>query len=266
MKTMFERGVGVLLALVLLVASGLAAAADRVGVILLHGKRGTPDHMEPLADALRREGFLVVAPEMPWSASRAYDRPLEQSHAEIDKAVELLRLQGARRIVVGGHSMGANMAMGYVAQRPGVDALMTLGPGQTVESDSFRDALGASVAQARRLVLAGKGDEPAEFTDLHLGKTSRIRAGAGIYLSYFDPDGLANMPKTAPRIAVPWLWTVGSQDRNMLDRGAGYAFVKAAAHPRNRYAVVEADHMGTPTASVAVVLRWLASVFPETAQ
>lgn len=251
-----------LFALLLLITSFHALAADRAGIVLMHGKKGSPDNLRTLADDLSAHGYLVVTPEMPWSKTRAYDRTLEEAHQEIDAAVELLRLSGATRIAVAGHSMGANMALGYAATHAGIDAVMALGPGQTVESGNFREALGSSVTLANTLVAQGQADEQAEFSDLHLGKVGTARTTARIYKSYFDPAGLANMPATVRRIGVPLLWTVGDRDKNMLDRGPSYAFEAAKADHRNRYAVVGADHMGTPEASRSVVLQWLGAVLP----
>ncbi|MGE5548831.1 MAG: alpha/beta hydrolase [Solirubrobacterales bacterium] len=242
--------------------ASLSQAADKVGVVLMHGKAGDPSHLRSLADDLTAAGYLVATPTMPWSAARRYDGSLDEAHAEIDATVAELKRQGARKIVVAGHSMGANTAIGYAATHPGlVDALIALGPGQTVEGAVFRDRLGASVARARNLIAKGRGDEPAEFDDLHLGKVGTVTATARVYLSYFNPDGLANMPATAPRLALPFLWTVGRADRNMLERGSAYAFDRAQPNPSSRYVEVDADHMGTPDASRTVVLDWLGAVF-----
>lgn len=261
-RSVFQKARPVLALLLFMAATSVAQAAEKVGIVLMHGKRGTPEHVQILADDLRHDGYLVVTPDMPWSKDRAYDRTLEDAHKEIDQAFAALRAQGATRLVVAGHSMGANMAIGYAATHPDIDAVMALGPGQTVESPLFVEKLGASVSEAKALINDGKGDTPATFADLHLGKTSTVEVTPRIYLSYFDPDGLANMPKTAAKISVPFLWTVGNQDKNMLDRGPGYAFQRSGGNPLNRYAIVQSDHMGTPTASNLVVLEWLSTVFP----
>lgn len=238
-----------------------AHAASKTGVILMHGKKGSPSHMARLAQALERDGMLVLVPEMPWSAARAYDRPLTEAHTELDAMVATLRQMGAAQVVIGGHSMGANMAIGYAATHDGIAAVMALGPGQTVEAERFRDALGSSVERARALVAEGRGEQPGEWADLHLGQTGTAKATAAAYLSYFDPHGLANMPATMPMLKQPVLWTVGSRDKNMLDRGSGYAFDKAPANPASRYLVVDADHMGTPDASISAVRAWLGAQF-----
>lgn len=240
--------------------SPLSAAAAPAGVVLLHGKAGTPAHMQVLADALRQEGYLVATPEMPWSAARQYDRTLEDAHQEIDASILALEAAGADAIVVGGHSMGANMAMGYAATHGGIAAVLALGPGQTVESGRFAETTRKSVERAREIAAAGRGGEKQPFVDIHLGLADIVETTADAYLSYFDPSGLANMPATAESIEQPFLWVVGRRDANMLERGRAYAFERAPGTPFNRYLEVDADHMGTPDASVGVVVAWLKEV------
>jgi hypothetical protein len=55
-----------------------------------------------LAARLEDTGFLVAAPDMPWSRSRGFDKSHKDSMKEIDAAVEDLKSDGATRIV-GGH-------------------------------------------------------------------------------------------------------------------------------------------------------------------
>ena len=67
---------------------------------------------------------------------------------------------------------------------------------------------------------------------------------ATVLLSYFDPDGLSNMPGTAGRFKkpVPLLLVVGDKDP-LFPLGSDYAFDKAPQHPASRYVVVQADHV-----------------------
>ena len=102
--------------LVVLVLSLLSAAAwaqpSATGVILMHGKWGTPDKgIQPIELELRGAGFRVVSPEMPWSDRRAYDASFDDVMAQLDGEVAKLRAAGARKIVIGGQSFGANIAL-----------------------------------------------------------------------------------------------------------------------------------------------------------
>ena len=107
-------------ALVLLVLVGYpqnyVSAGNGVGVILMHGKGSTADEGSPigkLAETLESEGFIVLAPDMPWHELRIWDKSFDESMVEIDEYVAELKSKGAKKIVVGGHSIGANAAIGY---------------------------------------------------------------------------------------------------------------------------------------------------------
>ena len=255
------RAASAVLAAGLLLCGGTAMAREKVGVLLMHGKKGTAEHVQSLATDLIGAGYLVVTPDMPWSQSRAYERTLEDAHGEIDGWIASLRQDGATRIVVAGHSMGATMAMGYAATHTGVDGVVALGPGQLADMPSFRERLKDSVVRARSMIAAGRGDATTSFSDLHLGKQSTTDTTARIYASYFDPEGLAALASVAPRVSVPVLWTVGTADQTLMDLGRGYAFDRLQATPFNGYVQVASDHMGTPDASRAAVLSWLRLVF-----
>src|SRR5690242_17289106 len=89
-------------------AAVVHAGGETVGVVILHGKWGSPGgFVANLANDLGKEGFLVAAPEMPWSGKRLYDKGIAGAMIEIDAAVKTLRDKGAKRIFVAGHSLGA---------------------------------------------------------------------------------------------------------------------------------------------------------------
>ena len=104
------------------------AARGDMGVLLFHGKGGTAHPNSPLgqlAEALNAAGFIVMTPDMPWSRSRIWEKSFDQAMAEIDKYVTQLRGKGAKKIIVGGHSLGANAALAdahhqfpYLARQP----------------------------------------------------------------------------------------------------------------------------------------------------
>lgn len=238
------------------------AEGGRVGVVLLHGKYGAPDkHISGLASSLRDAGYLVSTPEMPWSKRRAYNAGFLEALAEVDRAVQELRAKGATAVVVGGHSLGGNAALAYAARYPGVAGVLCLAAAHAPDSGRQLEISAASVVKAKELVAAGKGDTRAYFTDLNMGKPYEMITSAADYLSYYDPEGPAVMPRSAAllKTPVPILWVAGSRDP--LSRpGPGYAFERAPAHPLSRYVVVEADHLDTPEASKVLALEWLKGV------
>src|SRR3954466_16237680 len=112
-----HRSVAMLFSLLAVLAGAIGpAAADDLGIVLLHGKQGSPSgYVRELASALRSKGHLVSTPTMPWAKDRIYDASFDQAMIEIDREVESLRQKGAKFIVVAGHSLGANAALGYAS-------------------------------------------------------------------------------------------------------------------------------------------------------
>jgi len=239
-------------------ASSMSMAADAtVGVVLLHGKDGTPGNVSGLADALKKNGFAVTTPEMPYSKYRNFDKAYEETVPEIDKAVAELKKQGARRIFIAGHSLGANVAL-YYGTRVSVDGVLAIGPGHTPEVKGYASRVHDSVEQARKMVNEGKGDKIGIFDDYNQGRRDTRKTTARIYLSYADPDGPAVMPANAAALkpGTALLWVVGTQDP-MYERGPSYAFDKAPANPNNKYIVVDSNHMNTPTVAAQEIVAWL---------
>jgi len=244
-------------------AAPAAHAADRIGVVLMHGKSGTAGPKSLIGSlhaALESAGFLVDAPEMPWSRSRVLDKDYEQSMAEIDDAVSRLKANGATRIVVGGHSMGANAALGYGARRDGLAAVVAIAPGHVPDVAGFQRLVDHHYRLAREMVAAGKGDEVTELNDVNQGRGELISVKAAVYLSWFDPEGPAVMPKNAANLksGTALFWIIDDKDA-MLRRGddENYAFVKAPKHPKSAYEVIESTHRNTPADGAERIVVWL---------
>jgi pimeloyl-ACP methyl ester carboxylesterase len=242
---------------------------SKLGVVLLHGNWTLPlgggnripafdTHISSLASSLRAAGFRVVMPEMPWSRNHVYDRTYEQAMDEIAAAAGKLNAQGAESIVVAGHSMGANAALGYAALRGGIVGVIALAPGHDPAMPRFREAVQSSVDRALAMVKAGKGSEQARFEDVNAGRTGTVVTTAAQYLSFFDPDGNAAIPRNAGRLpaGVPLLW-VAAEDDPLSHLGPAYAFAKAPPNPLSQYVVVPGGHLAAPDSAISVVIAWL---------
>jgi len=221
----------------------------------MHGKGGTDKLVASLASALRDAGAAVVTPLMPWSSTRIYDKSYEAAMAEIDERVAELRAQGAKRIVVAGHSLGANAALGYGARRDGLAGVVLLAYGHVPDKRGMARKLAGSVAKAREMVAAGKGGDTAEFLDFG-GGNDTATATANDLLSWFDPAGPATFSKNAPdlKAATPALCIDGERDKW---KRCGEIMGLVPSHPASREIRVDASHKGTPAASVDAVLAWL---------
>jgi esterase/lipase len=235
----------------------LAASArgETVGVVMLHGKHGMPAQLQQLAASAADAGFLVERPEMCWSAARIYDRSYLECFADIDAAAARLKEHGATAIVVLGMSLGANAALGFGARRQGLKAIIALAPAHAPELLRRRPDIAQSIAAAQAAVAAGRGDDKATFDDINLGKIFSVSTSPAIYLSFFGSESLAVMPKNAAHLTAPLLMVSGKDDPTQ--KTADNIFAQAPSDPRNEHVMVEADHLGTPAASVATVSSWL---------
>ena len=92
-----QKLIGLLIVCVALTAS---AHGETVGVVMMHGKHGTPGQLQQLAGTVADAGFAVERPEMCWSAARIYDRTYLECFADIDAATARLKERGATAIVV----------------------------------------------------------------------------------------------------------------------------------------------------------------------
>lgn len=232
-----------------------------LGVVLLHGKGGSPTSMiEGLAETLRKEGALVEAPELPWSARRIYDATYDQAMAEVDLAVQKLKWNGASRIVVAGHSLGANAAIGYAARREGLFAVIAIAPGHLPEAWALRIRTKSAISRAKKAVADGRGDIPQSFPDLAQGIPFAVKATPHVYLSMFDPEGPAVIPKNSAAMGpVPFLWVVGVADP-IFFHGRDYGFDPGAKHPKSRYLVIPGLHLTTPFQARGSIVDWLKSL------
>jgi pimeloyl-ACP methyl ester carboxylesterase len=242
-------------ALIALAIGQPARAFERVGVVLLHGKTGTPDQFETVASTLIEAGIPVETPEMCWSAGRLYDAAFAECMEDIETAIGYLRQDGITRIVVGGHSLGALGALSYAATHPGLAGIIALAPAGDPGDFNTNPAVARSVRTAEAMVAAGDGDVPAEFTDRVLGKNFTVQTTPSAFLSFLGPDSPIAIRRTLPGLEAPLLWVAGSRDASQ--RGAAAMFALAPEDPLNHLVKVDAGHLGTPDAGTAEMIEWL---------
>jgi pimeloyl-ACP methyl ester carboxylesterase len=253
------------IAFLLLLVAALPAHAGSLagtGVVFLHGKgvwAGAFDGGIPAA--LEAEGALIAEPEMPWSFTRLYGATYDEAMAEIDAAVAQLKARGATRIVVIGHSLGANAAIGYAARRSAVAAVVALAPGHLPETAEMRARTKDAVAEARGMLAAGTGlTSRHAWPDMIQGIPTFAFATPAVYVSMFDPTGPAVIPKnTTAMRPIPFLWVAGTSDP-IFARGPDYAFARGARNPKSRYLEVSASHLTTPWVAQSQVVEWLKSL------
>ncbi len=113
----------------------LEGEAGRPALLLLHGRGRHPRWkvVEPLRRAVHRElGWTTLSLQMPAEDKpwRAYAKDFPRAWAVIESALKFVRRkEGAKRVYLLGHSMGARMAAAYLAAHPEapVDGLVVIG-------------------------------------------------------------------------------------------------------------------------------------------
>ncbi|MDW5441255.1 alpha/beta fold hydrolase [Polaromonas sp. SM01] len=254
------------LGLFLVIAFGSSAvqAQPRIGVLMLHGKNpgnNMDPNFSPMKATFERQGWLATVPDMPWSRGRYLDGHWDKAMAEVAGHVKTLREQGATRIVIVGHSMGVPAALSHAVRAGDIDALVLLAPGHSPEgyyTQSRNTVVHDSVDEARALVAAGKGDSRERFSDINQGRQQTVVTTAKDFLSYFDPQGEAEMSLTAPRVpATTAVMTVIGEKDPLFKRVKTYYVDKLPANPKNKYLEVSGGHLDTPRVASDDIITWI---------
>lgn len=239
-----------------------ALAADgATGVVLLHGKQSRPADVADIAARLRNSGCKVSTPEMAWSQRREFDVPYPAALEEIAAACKEVQAGGAARVVVGGHSLGANAALAYAASGRPVAGVFALSPGHVPEGPQFRREVGSGVQKAQEMIARGAGEEKAWFPDTNQGRTRQVRTTALAYLSYFDPQGMGSLIRSCRHIpaGVPLFMSVGESE-GILNYARGMLFPAAPANDKSVFLAVPGDHFNAPRAAAPKLVEWVQSL------
>lgn len=241
-------------------------AQEKVGVLMLHGKNpGSPSgaDFQILKKKLEADGMMTLAPDMPWSARRYIDGDWNKAMGEISAAIAKLKTDGATKIFLLGHSIGCAGALSYGAQHGGVDGLVLVAPGH---APAFyyslpygpNAAVKASVDEARALVAAGKGDTRKDFKDNNQMTPLTPRTTAAAYLSYFDPEGIADMGVAAARMpaAIPVQILIGSDDI-LAGTVKGYFVDKLPANDGTEFKTIPGNHNSVLNSGKELVADWI---------
>jgi pimeloyl-ACP methyl ester carboxylesterase len=241
-----------------------AESNSKPGVVLLHGKWGSPSqHIDQLALALKREGFMVLTPLMPWSKERGYDVDYPAALEIVDNQVRELRKRGAQMVILAGHSMGANAAVAYAANgHEKIDGVIAIAPGHTPDLLGYHLNIESSFNKASAMIREGKGNERASFIDVNGGRTLSFDMTAATYFSYNDNSGMAVMPLSASKVTqrIPLFWILGGTGDVLYKFGKGYLFEKWPMHPLNKYLVLNSTHLKAPDDAKDEILQWINTV------
>lgn len=256
------------LTLTLITASLVASAhaqtpPSEIGVIVMHGKSGSPEkYVDGLASELKQAGFQVANLDMPWSGNRHYDATMAGAVNEITAALDAMRTKGTKKVFVSGHSQGGLFALYYGGLQT-VDGVIAIAPGGSHGSPAFVDKLGSHVATAKGMIDAGRGNETGRFADFEASKgTFPITTTAAIYYDWFNPDGTHNMSFVTSRVksTTPVLYVAPSRDYPALSKSKQANFSALPPHPQTRLYEPGSDHLGSPSAAAEEIVRWINQV------
>lgn len=246
-------------------AAGLGVHADesKVGVVVMHGKGGSPTKwVAGLAGALERDGYFVANLEMPWSRKRAYDVDVAAAEDEVLTALASFRQKGATKVFVAGHSQGGLFALYFGGKHP-VDGVIAIAPGGDAGNPLFRDVLAESVERARSLVQEGKGQESDRFSDYEGAQgTYSVTTSPLVYLSWFHPDGAMNEVLAVRHIGAdtPVLFIAPTNDYPGLAKVKDSMFGQLAKNPFTKLYEPHASHLNAPDASVQQIEAWIGTL------
>jgi pimeloyl-ACP methyl ester carboxylesterase len=238
-------------------------ARRRIGIVILHGKSGSPARqVAELASSLEQKGNLVANIEMPWSHRRHYDVSASAAEKEIEAALASLRVKGAEILFLAGHSQGGAFAFHFCAGHA-VDGVIAMAPGGNVGSPNFRATLGESVALARKLVAEGKGNEKTSLMDYEGTKgLFPVVCAPSDYLSWFDPEGAMNQMRAVQNVPrqVPVLYIAPKRDYPLLLQVKESMFNALPRHPLTKLYEPDSTHRDAPAASIEEIARWISEV------
>lgn len=130
-------------------------------IVLAHGFSGSAAMMDPMASALSRAGYVVVAPDLPGHGSSATPLTDGALDSAVTDAVGLAKeLAEGGPVAVVGHSMGAGAVTDWAAQNPAAGTVAI----------SLPDAAGLPRDPSRpaNLLLLWGSAEPQRFVDAAL--------------------------------------------------------------------------------------------------
>jgi dienelactone hydrolase len=267
MKQFLRRGALGILATLFVTCLGSftpAVAQGTVGVILMHGKQGSPGKapgLRDIASKLESAGMKVVVPLMPWSEGgwEKISVTPDQVFDLLDGYAAQLRAQGAQRIVVVGHSIGANVALSYAVARQNVAGVVMAAPGHG-PGNSYRNnpKIKEAVDRAGQLVQAGQGGQSFTGGDENQGSNITMSTTAAVYFSWLNPQGNANMYRQAPLLpaGIPIMVIIGTKDPGFKTVQSGI-YQPAAKNPYSKYLEVEASHRDTDFAASQRIVDWI---------
>jgi pimeloyl-ACP methyl ester carboxylesterase len=205
------------------------------GVILMtHGTlaHNNMEIMATLQEVFKEQGQNTLAINLSLSLNDRhgfYDCATPHKHKHTDALDEIgvwlnwLKQQGAKNIVLLGHSRGGNQTAWFASERddPEIKAVVLIAPALWDAESAAKDYkkrydknLQPVLDKAKALSKAGN-NAWMEHTDFIYCKDTKVEAAT--FVSYYDPDPRRDTVYLLPKIAKPVLVFAGSEDTTVKD-------------------------------------------------
>lgn len=104
--------------------------ATNIAILLFHGFTSTTIEVRPLAEYLQESGYTVMAPLLPGHGTKPEDMLAVRCEDWLDTAESAYHAleKEYSKIVVGGESMGALLALHLAAQHPNISGVVVFAP------------------------------------------------------------------------------------------------------------------------------------------
>ncbi len=133
------------------------------GVLLIHGYTATTAEVRPLAQILYRYGYTVAGPLLPGHFTQPEEANRYRWHDWVRAVEESYRQLSTRcqRVVAGGESTGALLALYLASAHPEVDAILAYAPALKLKMSPLQTTLIRILAPFVPYIQKGEmGDDP----------------------------------------------------------------------------------------------------------
>lgn len=229
----------------------------------MHGKWSSPNTpvLRLLEKRLLKENFQIDKPIMAWSRHKKYDQSYYDVLKDLsDKIKKYKQQSNIQKIILMGHSIGANACFAYQAEYNDADAIVAITPGHYPEYFIRNHRHEYLIKKVEDKINKNLNKEIIKFEDINCHHKRTFELEAEIFYSYFNPQGLGNMSKSVSRIKknIPVLYIEGATDH--VKTGPDHIFSKLPYHQHNRYKILKNNHTDTPEASKDLIVEWLNSL------
>ena len=259
-------------------------ASDSLAIMVPGGTTGAalfPAHdYAPLASALTEKDYAFLLSNMRASYNNAYAE-YGEAVKDIAAFVAYAKARGYEKIAILGISLGGARVAQYMAER-GDAAVKAVGfvasiPSPYLEfqlrnSEADKRRLEETLAHARELVAAGKGEQPVAYDGWFPGVS--VMGSAKALISFFGAPSDESAPssvKFGPKIRVPALVIHGDKDELALPPNAQAIYDSLSASPQRDLVWVKgASHYLSPgplaEAYARQTVEWLVKNAPAAAR